>query len=64
MNEESIFAVALEKADPAERAAYLDEACAGDPGLRRQVEALLQSHEEAGSFLELPRPGTAGGHGD
>jgi serine/threonine protein kinase len=54
MNQESIFAAALEKGDPAERAAFLDEACAGDPGLRRRVEALLQSHDEAGSFLEQP----------
>ena len=30
MIEETIFAAALEKKDPAERAAYLAEACAGD----------------------------------
>src|SRR5437588_596926 len=38
----------------AERSAYLDEACAGDPDLRRRVEALLRSHDEAGSFLGRP----------
>ncbi len=38
----------------AERAAFLDEACAGDPALRREVEALLSSDEEGGSFIESP----------
>ena len=37
-----------------ERASFLDEACAGDESLRRQVEALLISHERASSFLESP----------
>jgi eukaryotic-like serine/threonine-protein kinase len=36
---------------PAERSAFLDAACAGDPDLRREVESLLSSHDEAGSFL-------------
>ena len=48
-----IFLVAVEKA-PAERATYLDAACGPDAGLRAQVEALLRSHEEAGSLLEQP----------
>jgi serine/threonine-protein kinase len=54
MTEETIFAVALEKCTPAEREAYLDEACAGDAELRRQVEALLKSHTAAGQFLAVP----------
>ncbi len=33
------------------RTAFLTQACAGDAGLLRRVEALLQAHEEAGSFL-------------
>jgi serine/threonine-protein kinase len=37
-----------------ERAAFLDEACAGDDQLRRQVESLIISHDEAGSFIEDP----------
>jgi eukaryotic-like serine/threonine-protein kinase len=37
-----------------ERAAFLDEACADDDSLRKQVEALLTAHEEAGSFIERP----------
>src|SRR5438552_899034 len=40
-----------------ERGAYLDQACAGDAALRRQVEALLQAHEQAGGFLEAPPTG-------
>jgi hypothetical protein len=54
VNEETIFAAALEKQDPAERRAYLDQACGGDPALRQQVEELLQSHDEAGGFLNVP----------
>src|SRR2546429_4839951 len=34
------------------RAAYLDEACAGDAALRHRVEDLLRASEEAGGFLE------------
>src|SRR5207237_3027258 len=33
---------------------HLDEACAGDLALRRRVEALLQAHDAAGSFLHPP----------
>jgi hypothetical protein len=36
------------------RAAFLDKACAGDATLRVEVEALLASHEEAGSFMNTP----------
>jgi serine/threonine-protein kinase len=34
------------------RAAFLQQACGSDSELRRQVEALLSSHEQAGSFME------------
>src|SRR5690349_16283464 len=57
MTERSLFLSALEIADPAERSAYLDRACAGDPALRAQVELLLQAHHEPGQFME--RPATA-----
>src|SRR6185436_16979207 len=40
-----------------ERAAYLDEACAGDEALRQRVEQLLQAGEEASNFLQNPAPG-------
>jgi tRNA A-37 threonylcarbamoyl transferase component Bud32 len=51
---EAVFAAALAKPSAEERAAYLDEACAGDAALRQRVEALLRAHGEAGSFLEKP----------
>jgi hypothetical protein len=35
----------------ADRATYLDTACAGDAELREQVAALLQSHENSGELL-------------
>jgi serine/threonine protein kinase len=57
VQEQSIFIEALEKEDPAERAAFLDRACAADPALRQRLERLLQRHERAGSFLEAPAPG-------
>jgi hypothetical protein len=42
-----LFASALEH-DAGKRAAFLDEVCREDPGLRREVESLLASHQEAG----------------
>src|SRR4051812_38801009 len=50
MTERTIFLEALDKADPAQRSAFLDTSCAGDDALRRRVEALLRSHDQAGSF--------------
>ena len=52
MNEETIFAVAREKKTPAERQAYLDQACAKNTGVRAAVEELLRADDDAGSFLE------------
>src|SRR5262245_21293474 len=57
MSERDIFIAALQEEDPAQRRAYLDGACAGQPELRRQVENLLRLHEGAGSFLEEPAAG-------
>jgi len=37
-----------------ERAKFLDEACAGDDSLHREVESLLASHERSGTFLAGP----------
>jgi WD40 repeat protein/serine/threonine protein kinase len=51
---ESIFFAALQKATAAERAAFLDEVCAGDEVLRRLVERLLAAHPHVGGFLERP----------
>src|SRR5438552_16284090 len=54
MQEESIFIAALEKEDDAERAAFLDRACAGDEALRQRIDRLLRRHEQPDSFLERP----------
>ena len=44
----------------AERAAFLDVACHGDPALRQRLEALLAAHDAKDSFLEpqAPKPGS------
>jgi hypothetical protein len=49
-----IFLEAAEERDKTARAAYLDRACVGDAALRDRVEALLYSHDRAGSFLGSP----------
>src|SRR5262245_9647837 len=54
MREETIFIEALERDDPAERAAFLDRACAADPTLRRRVERLLDRHRQTDDLLEGP----------
>jgi WD40 repeat protein len=54
MSERAVFIGALQQEGPAQRAAYLDQACANDPALRRRVETLLAAHEQAGSFMETP----------
>jgi eukaryotic-like serine/threonine-protein kinase len=56
MNDDSkreldVFTEALEL-PVAERAAFLNRACAGNEGLRHKVEALLKVHERTGDFLE------------
>jgi WD40 repeat protein/tRNA A-37 threonylcarbamoyl transferase component Bud32 len=56
MSERTIFLGALDRDDPAERAAYLDVACAGEPALRQRIEELLRSHQEAEAFLAVPAP--------
>jgi len=45
----TIFQVALQR-DASSRAAYLNEACAGDDSLRREVDAMLASHDQASSL--------------
>ena len=47
--------VAATEREPGSRAAFLDEACLGDPELRNEVESLLSSFKAApSSFLESP----------
>src|SRR5439155_285272 len=58
-DEESIFAEALTQASPAQRAAFLAQACGADTELRSQVEALLHAYERGGAgggILEAPPP--------
>ena len=50
---DAVFQAALER-EAGERAAFLEEACADDPALRREVEALLSSDERAQAFIEAP----------
>src|SRR5829696_4672126 len=48
-----VYHAALE-IDAGERAAFLDAACAGDAALRREVESLIASHEQAPDFIAEP----------
>ena len=62
-SEEAIFAEALRRGSTAEESDYLDQACAGDPRLRRDVQKLLDAHRRVGGILEL-EPVQAAGGGD
>src|SRR5436309_1075046 len=42
------------KRDESERAAFLDDACAADPELGREVESLLVYRDREGDFIETP----------
>ncbi|MGH9942954.1 MAG: protein kinase domain-containing protein [Pyrinomonadaceae bacterium] len=48
---ERLYQAALERA-AGERSAFLEQACAGDEQLRREVERLIASHESQDSFLQ------------
>src|SRR5262245_33684116 len=52
--EKSIFLAAIEIQSTAARDAFLEEACAGNPALRTEVEALLQAHEQPQRLLDVP----------
>ncbi len=51
---EAIFFAALEMDSPAERSAYLDDACANDGELRASIEKMFAAQAVAGAFLEQP----------
>jgi eukaryotic-like serine/threonine-protein kinase len=53
---DSLFQAALEIESSQQRAAFLAQSCGEDVSLRNEVERLLRSHEQAGSFLEQPAP--------
>jgi serine/threonine protein kinase len=52
LNEESLFAAALEKPTASERQAFLESACAGDSRLRQRVELLLAAHDKTRGILD------------
>lgn len=58
---ESIFFAALDKHAPAERMAYLDDACAGNSDLRGSIERMLAAQAVVGNFLEQPAVAEAAG---
>jgi hypothetical protein len=47
--------------EPDNRSAFLNDACADDGELRREVETLLASSDEAESFMETPFAGEIAG---
>ena len=53
---EHLFCQAIEFASPEARLAFLDEACHGDPELRKKVLRLLDAHFKAGHFLDNHDP--------
>lgn len=48
-----IFEAALTR-EPLERSAFVAERCGDDEELRREVETMLASHDEASGFIETP----------
>jgi eukaryotic-like serine/threonine-protein kinase len=50
---ERVFHAVLE-AEPSKRALVLENSCAGDESLRREVESLLAHHAKADTFIETP----------
>jgi serine/threonine protein kinase len=54
--EVAVFSAAR-RLPPGQRAAYLDQACAGDAALRQHVEELLRASADAGAFLQGPAAG-------
>src|SRR5262249_50279502 len=59
MTERDLFLQALQINDPAERAAFLEEACRDQPDKRASVDQLLKAHEQAGAFLAQPHAAAA-----
>ena len=50
---DQLLEAALEQ-EESQRAAFLEEACAGDEALHKKVEALLEAHQRGDNFLEEP----------
>ncbi len=49
---DDVFHAVLER-EPERRGAFIDEVCAGDATLRKEVESLIASHDELRSRLVL-----------
>src|SRR5580704_10617009 len=58
MSEREIFLQAIEIQNRGQRAAFLDQACRDQPDLRAAVDQLLHTHEDAGTVLHQPQPGS------
>lgn len=50
---DELFQAALER-EPGQRTVFLEQACAGNETLRKEVESLLAADEQAGRFIEKP----------
>jgi len=50
---DDLFQAAIARAGE-ERRAFLNEACAGDDGLRHELDRLVRAHERSRGFLETP----------
>jgi serine/threonine protein kinase len=51
---DAILAAAVEIGTDDQRRQFVEQACAGDAGLRRRVEELIDNHFRAGDFLHSP----------
>ena len=63
MTEESLFLAALERPTPAERQAFLEQACGKDIALCARLQLLLEAHDRSRGILEgreAPWPGALG----
>lgn len=56
---ETILVDAVEIDSVADRAAFVERACAGDDVLRQEVERMIANHHRAGDFLNAPAAGIA-----
>jgi Tol biopolymer transport system component len=50
---DDLFEEAMQR-PPEEHSAFLDEACAGDDELRKEVESLLNAYRQVGGFIQSP----------
>jgi serine/threonine protein kinase len=50
---EEVLQAALDRA-PGQRAAYLEEVCAGDQDLQTETSSLIRAHDSAADFIETP----------